>query len=84
MKQIVFSRHAREQMAERGMSEGEVIEAVRTGEVVPAKAGRRGYRKSFQYDQLWSGRHYAIKQVLAIIAEETDMMVVVTVYTFYF
>ena len=84
MKPIVFSRHAREQMVERGATDNEVIEAIRTGEEVPAKRGRRGYRKNFQYNQLWGGRTYAIKQVLAIVAEEVDVMVVVTVYTFYF
>jgi len=51
---------------------------------VPAKRGRQGYRKNFQYNRLWGGQVYAIKQVLAIVAEEQDVLVVVTVYTFYF
>lgn len=84
MKTIEFSRHAREQMAERGASEAEVIETIRNGERVPAKRGRQGYRKNFQYNRRWGGRTYAIKQVLAIVAEETDTLIVVTVYTFYF
>jgi hypothetical protein len=83
MKPIQFSRHAQEQMAERGAREDEVLEAIRTGQSVPAKRGRRGYQKDFQYNRLWGGRTYAIKQVLAIVAEETDRLVVVTVYTFY-
>ena len=81
---IVFSRHAREQMAERGASEVEVIETIRAGEEVPARGNRRGYRRNFQYDATWGGRQYAIKQVLAIVAAELDTLVVVTVYTFYF
>ncbi|MFQ5613745.1 MAG: DUF4258 domain-containing protein [Anaerolineae bacterium] len=84
VKPVEFSRHAREQMQERGAREDEVVEAIRTGERVPAKRGRVGYRKNFQYNQLWAGRPYAIKQVLAIVAEEADELVVVTVYTFYF
>lgn len=84
MKPIEFSHHAREQMLERGASEDEVIEAIRAGERVPAKRGRQGHRKNFQYNRLWGGRIYAIKQVLAIVAEEPDALVVVTVYTFYF
>jgi hypothetical protein len=84
MKPIRFSQHAREQMLERGASEDEVSETIRTGEEVPAKHGRRGYRKNFQYDHIWSGRTYAIKQVLPIVAEEADELVVITVYTFYF
>jgi hypothetical protein len=84
MKPVEFSNHAREQMVERGASEDEVIETIRTGERVPAKRGRQGYRKNLQYNRLWSERTYAIKQVLAIVAEEPDTLVVVTVYTFYF
>jgi Asp-tRNA(Asn)/Glu-tRNA(Gln) amidotransferase A subunit family amidase len=71
-------------MLERGAYENEVIEAIRTGEAVPAKEGRQGYRKNFQYNQSWGDRTYAIKQVLAVVAENTDVLVVVTVYTFYF
>ena len=74
----------REQMAERGASEAEVIETIRTGEEVPARGNRRGYRRNLQYDATWGGRQYAIKQVLAIVAAEPDTPVVVTVYTFYF
>jgi Asp-tRNA(Asn)/Glu-tRNA(Gln) amidotransferase A subunit family amidase len=84
MKPIEFSRHAREQMAERGTDKDEVAETIRAGERVPAKRGRQGYRRNFQYNRLWGGRTYAIKQVFAVVAEETDVLVVVTVYTFYF
>ncbi len=84
MKAIRFSKHALEQMAERGADEDAVIETIRTGEVVPAKRGRRGFRKNFQYNRVWGGRTYAIQQILAIVAEETDVLIVVTVYTFYF
>ena len=53
MKPITFSQHSLEQMTERGASEAEVIGAIRTGERVPAKRGRQGYRKNFQYNSLW-------------------------------
>lgn len=84
MKPIRFSQHAREQIAERGAKEDEVIQTIYGGEEVPAKRGRKGFRKNFQYNQPWGGRTYAIKQVLAIVAEEADTFIVVTVYTFYF
>jgi predicted N-formylglutamate amidohydrolase len=83
-KPVRFSRLALQQMSERGATEDEVLEAIRSGEQVPAKRGRLGYRKNFQYERLWGGRYYAVKQVLAIIAEEPETLVVVTVYTFYF
>lgn len=84
MKPIRFSRHALLQMAERGATQEEVLETIRSGEQVPAKRGRQGYRKNFQYGQWWGGRRYAIKQVLAIVADDPEVVVVVTVYTFYF
>jgi len=84
LKPIHFSHHALQQMVERGAEENEVIESIQTGENVPAKQGRQGYRKNFQYNGQWGGRFYAIKQVLAIVAEEPDKQVVITVYTFYF
>ena len=84
MKPIEFSRHALEQMAARGASQEEVELAIGEGENIPARQGRKGYRKNFQYNQLWGGRKYPIKQVLAIVADEEDRFVVVTVFTFYF
>ena len=84
MKTVEFSRHALIQMSERGANQHEVIETIRTGEKVPAKKGRRGYRKNFQYNADWAGRFFLTKQVLAIVVEECDRLVVITVYTFYF
>jgi Domain of unknown function (DUF4258) len=83
-KPIRFSKHAREQMTLRGATEREVISAIRTGTVAPAKLGRRGFRKDFRFGSVWAGRHYATKQVLAIVVDRSDELVVVTVYTFYF
>jgi len=83
-KPVRFSRHALQQMVERGATQEEVLEAIHSGEPVPAKHGRLGYRKNFQYQRLWGGRYYAVKQVLTIVAEEPETLIVVTVYTFYF
>jgi len=71
-------------MDERGPSQEEVVAAIRSGERVQAKRGRHGYRKNIQYNASWGGRFYAIKQVLAIVAEEDRALIVVTVYTYYF
>jgi hypothetical protein len=83
-KPIHLSRHAAEQMMLRGASTGEVTEAIRTGVRVPAKRGRLGFRKDFPYVGTWAGTAYETKQVLAIVVDEPDALVVVTVYTFYF
>ncbi len=83
-KPIRLSVHAREQCIERGATQAEVQTAVREGEREPAKRGRLMYRYNFELNALWQGRHYAIKQVAAVVAEEPDEFVVVTLYTFYF
>ena len=84
MKPILLSRHVQDQMRERGASEDEVRQAIRDGEAVPAKKGRMAYRLNFPFARPWGGQTYAAKQVMAIVAEETNCLVVVTVYTFYF
>ena len=81
---IVISNHAREQMLERGAREEEVIFAIEKGEFEPARRNRRLFRKNFQFNSIWRGRQYRIKQVAPLVADEGDKIVVVTVYVFYF
>ena len=84
MKKIRFTNHAREQARERGASEAEVRHAITKGSRQPAKNARELCRYNFPYDKDWQGRHYRIKQVAPVIKEETNEIVVITVYTFYF
>lgn len=84
MKPIIFSNHALEQMPDRGATVDEVELAIRTGESAPAKGERLAFRKNFPFNRKWKGRHYGIKQVIPIVTEESDKIVVVTVYVFYF
>jgi len=81
---IEISSHAREQMKERGASEEEVFTAIRAGTPEPARKQRSLYRKNFQFEAVWRGRRYSVKQVAVVIARESDRLIVVTVYTFYF
>ena len=84
VKRLVFSDHARQQMAERGASEAEVAEAIVSSEGTPAKRGRVAYRRNFQYNRTWGGKLYRIKQVMPIVKEEHGSVIVITIYTFYF
>jgi Domain of unknown function (DUF4258) len=81
---IEISNHAREQMAERGASEAEVILAIEKGESKSTRKNRKLFRKNFQFNGIWRGRHYNIKQVAPIVAYKGDKLIVVTVYVFYF
>ena len=84
MKPIVFSQHALGQFADRGASEDEVKRAIQEGEKGPAEKGRMAFRKNFPFNAKWKGRHYEIKQVMPVVAEESSELLVVTVYVFYF
>jgi hypothetical protein len=83
-KPVEFSPHAREKMLDRGALEAEVEIAVRTGNPEPARKGRLMFRKNFVFEGEWLGKHYALKQVVPIVAEEPDRLVVVTVLVNYF
>lgn len=83
MKDITFSEHAIKQMNDRGAYQEEVIQTIRTGEKLPAKHGRSGYRHNFQYNNKWGNKFYHIKQIIPIVKEEKSI-IVITVYVFYF
>ena len=84
MKPIVFSAHALGQIAGRGTNEAEVETTVREGEEIPAKLGRRAFRKNFPFNSQWKERYYELKQVMPVVADEPHRCVVITVYVFYF
>ena len=70
-------------MEDRGATTQEVAQAIRVGERVPAKGRRVAFRKNFPYRREWKGRFYETKQVMPIVAEESEEFVVVTVYVFF-
>jgi hypothetical protein len=82
-KEIRLSKHAMDQMIDRGTSTEEVKTAIQDGEEIPAKKGRKAYRKNFPFESYWKGRYYSIKQVMPIVREELGSFMVITVYVFY-
>ena len=81
---VQFHPHARERLEERGASEAEVEAAVQTGERIPARFGRTGFRRNFPFGGEWRGSSYATKQVEAYAVPEGDGWLVITVLTRYF
>ena len=67
-----------------GLSRSEVEEAIRKRSREPATRGREMCRYNFLFNRKWQGKHYPVKQVAPIIKEESNEIVVITVYTFYF
>lgn len=83
-KPIRITSHAAEQCTERGASVSEVELAIRVGVREAVREGRWMYRYNLPFNGLWQGKHYSIKQVAPIVAEDGGVLVVVTVLTFYF
>lgn len=83
LKPIVFTRHALDNLGDRGATRDEVEDAIRLGEQIPAKERRIAFRKNFPFRSTWKGRPYETKQVMPIVVEEPDRLVVITVYVFF-
>ena len=83
-KSIVFSPHALQKMVDRGTTEAEVEATNHEGNQEPARKGRVMFRKNFAFNSQWRGKHFAVKQVSPVVAEEANRLVVVTVFIYYF
>ncbi len=83
-KPICLSGHARQQMQFRGTSEQEIAQAVRSEDWQPAGSGRFECRKDFPFNSKWNNKVYTTKQVRPIFVEESNQIVVITVYVYYF
>ena len=83
-KQIRLSKHATEQCELRGTNEEEVKQAIRVGSRESAKHNRILCRLNFEFESVWEGRIFPVKQIAPVIVEEENEIVVITVYTFYF
>jgi hypothetical protein len=81
---IVFHPHAIERAAERGATEKEIVETIRTGERFPAKRGRTAFRRNLAIETVRRGRRYANKQVEVIATEEDGAWLVITVLVKFF
>ena len=84
MKPIRLTKHALGYTASRGFTVTEVEEAISTGKWGVAELGRLDCRKDFPFGREWNGKINATKQVRPVFVEETNEIVVITVYTYYF
>jgi hypothetical protein len=81
---VRLHQHARERLAERGVTEEEVIATVAKGEIFPAKYGRIGFRRNFSFDGIWRGKRCATKQIEAYaVKEENDWLVITVIARFF-
>jgi hypothetical protein len=76
--------HAAARILDRGCTDAEVEETVRTGERFAAKYRRTGFRHRFPGPWQWRGRMFDTKEVEAYAVEEVDGWLVITVITRYY
>jgi hypothetical protein len=84
LKPVRLSGHARDQLAPRGVTEVEIVQAIRDEAWQPTDMGRLQCRKDFPFGREWNSTVYAVKQVRPIFVDEPTEIVVVTVYSYFF
>jgi hypothetical protein len=80
---IRIDPHTLERAAERGASAEEIVDVITSGHPIPAKYGRGGKTKVFDFNQTRLGKKYEQKKIEVFFAVEADVIVTVTVYVFY-
>jgi hypothetical protein len=83
-KPVHLTKHTVEKVTDRGVSLRDIQEAIRLGRREAAQRGLPQYRLNLEYDGIWGGKYYRMRQVLPVVAEEAERYVEVTVYAFYF
>jgi hypothetical protein len=61
----------------------EIKDVVNTGSPIPARYGRMGKAKVYDFKRKRHGKHYEQKRVEVIYAIEKEIMITVAVYVFY-
>ena len=72
-----------ERAEERGTNEKEIIDVIQSGFTIPAKYGRLGKAKIYDFRQKRHGRYYEQKRVEVFYIIQDDNIITVTVYVFY-
>jgi hypothetical protein len=81
--EIQIDPHTLERADERGTSEEEIRDVIKTGFAIPAKYGRMGKAKIYYFNQKRQGRLYEQKRVEVFYSIESDVIITVTVYVYY-
>lgn len=80
---IQIDPHTLKRGEERGTNEKEIKDVIETGALIPAKYGRNGKFKTFDFKQKRLGKYYSQKRVEVYYTAEKDLIITVTVYVFY-
>jgi hypothetical protein len=81
--EIQIDSHTLERAEERGTNEEEIKDVINTGFTIPAKHGRIGKAKIYNFNQKRLNKYYEQKRVEVVYTLERNVIVTVTVYVFY-
>ena len=80
---IQIDPHTLERAEERGTNEDEIKDVINTGFPIPAKYGRIGKAKIYEFKQNRLNKYYEEKRVEVFYIIERNKIITVTVYVFY-
>jgi len=81
--EIQIDSHTLERAEERGANEQEIKDVIHGGFSIPARQGRLGKAKVYDFKQQRHGKYYEQKRIEVVYALEEETIVTVTVYVFY-
>lgn len=81
--EIRIDPHTLERSEERGTNENEIKDVITKGFSIPAKYGRMGKAKIYNFKQKRHGKYYEQKKVEVFYTFEGDVIITVTVYVFF-
>lgn len=80
---VQIDPHTLERAGERGTNEDEIKDVIEAGFTIPAKYGRIGRAKVYNFKRKRQGKYYDQKMVEVFYVIEEGLVVTVTVYVFY-
>ena len=81
--EIQIDPHTLERAGERGTNEEEIKDVIQTGFSIPAKYGKLGKAKVYEFKKNRLDRYFEQKRVEVFYTIEGDITVTITVYVFY-
>jgi hypothetical protein len=81
--EIQIDPHTLERAEERGTNEEEIKDVIKNGFPIPARYGRLGRAKVYDFKQKRHDKYYEQKRVEVIYILENGVIITVTVYVFY-
>ena len=80
---IQIDPHTLDRAKERGTDEQEIVDVIETGFEIPAKHGRMGKAKIYEFKRNRLEKYYEQKRVEVYYVIEKNSAITVTVYVFY-